>query len=392
MQQYKYLIIGGGIAADSAVQGIREIDQQGSIGILTSEKYPPYNRPPLTKALWKNEPEDILWRKTDRHNVDLHLSTMATGISVKNKTVTGERGEQYLYEKLLLATGGKVNKLTGDTDGIIYYRNFEDYKKLRKLTSDKNNFVVIGGGFIGSEIAAALAMNGKQVTLAFPGKGIGSGIFPDSLSGFLNEYFFKKRVNILSQDPVNHVEQSGDGFNVTTRMGAVIKTDVVVAGIGIKPDVALAESAGLRIDNGITVNELLQTSDPDIYAAGDVANFFSPYLDSHYRFEHEDNANAMGMAAGRNMAGAGKPYHYLPFFYSDLFDLGYEAVGDLNSSYNVVEQWKDKYREGVLYYLHHGKVKGVLLWNTWGQVEHARKLIADSSTFDKKTVLNRLPV
>lgn len=392
MQHYNYLVIGGGIAADSAIHGIREINKQGTIGILTSEDNPPYNRPPLSKALWKNEPEDTIWRNTDKQDVNIHLSTTAVELDAKKKNVTDNHGEQYSYDKLLLATGGKVNKLPIDSNEIIYYRTFEDYKKLRKLVSAKNNFLVIGGGFIGSEIAAALAMNNKHVTMVFKGKGIGSGIFPESLSGFLNDYYREKGVELLPEDSVNYVEQSGDNFIVSTRKATTVKADAVVAGIGIRPDTSLAETAGLLTDNGITVNELLQTSDPDIYAAGDVANFFSAHLDNHIRFEHEDNANSMGLAAGKNMAGAGKPYHYLPFFYSDLFDLGYEAVGDLNSSYKVVEQWKEKYREGVLYYLHHGHIKGVLLWNTWDQVDHARDLIADASNFDENSVLNRLPV
>lgn len=136
------------------------------------------------------------------------------------------------------------------------------------------------------------------------------------------------------------------------------------------------------------VNELLQTSHPDIYAAGDVADFFSPALDMRIRREHEDNANVMGERAGKNMAGEEEPYHHLPFFYSDLFELGYEAVGELDSRLEIVEDWKEEFREGVVYYLQNQRVRGVLLWNTWGQVENARALIAGKEIFDRKLLAN----
>ncbi len=391
MESYKYLIIGGGIAADAAVQGIRENDKEGTIGLICGESYPPYNRPPLSKALWKNEPEEILWRNTAKQEAKIQLSSTAVSIDLKKKTVTDNRGLQYSYEKLLLATGGKVSRLPFDITGIIYYRNYNDYIALRQLADKGNNFLVIGGGFIGSEIAAALAMNNKHVTMIFPENGIGAGIFPKALSGFLNDYYKEKKVRVISGDRVENITKNGDTYTADTKNGKSISVDGIIAGLGIKPETSLAESAGLLTDNGIVVNELLQTSDPDVYAAGDAANFFSKALDKRLRFEHEDNANSMGNRAGKNMVGGSFPYDYLPFFYSDLFDIGYEAVGDLSSGYQTVEQWKEKFREGIIYYLHHDRVKGVLLWNTWNQVDHARKLISDESVFNKKNVLNRLP-
>jgi NADPH-dependent 2,4-dienoyl-CoA reductase/sulfur reductase-like enzyme len=156
--------------------------------------------------------------------------------------------------------------------------------------------------------------------------------------------------------------------------------DIVVAGLGIQPNVELAEQAGLRVDNGIVVDELLRTSAPDIFAAGDVANFANPALGIRMRVEHEDNANSMGAAAGRAMAGQGTPYTHLPFFYSDLFALGYEAVGELDPRLDVVSDWKEPFREGVVYYLKDGRVRGVLLWNIFGKVDAARALIGKPLT------------
>lgn len=159
-------------------------------------------------------------------------------------------------------------------------------------------------------------------------------------------------------------------------------TDAVIAGIGIVPEVELARSAGLAVDNGIVVDEFLLSTDPTIYAAGDVANFYSPALDIRMRVEHEDNANAMGKTAGRNMAGRSERYRHLPYFYSHLFDLRYEAVGVLDASLDIVEDWKQQFRKGVIYYLKDDRVRGVLLWNTRGQIDAARRLIQSRQTFD----------
>jgi NADPH-dependent 2,4-dienoyl-CoA reductase/sulfur reductase-like enzyme len=154
-----------------------------------------------------------------------------------------------------------------------------------------------------------------------------------------------------------------------------------VAGIGIKPNVRLLEQAGLAVDKGILVDELLRTDNPDIFAAGDVANFYNPILDTRMRAEHEDNALTMGKCAGRNMAGDPLPYHHLPYFYSDLFDLGYEAVGKTDSRLETIQAWIEPYKKGVIYYVEKSRVKGVVLWNVWDRVDAARAIIAESGPF-----------
>jgi 3-phenylpropionate/trans-cinnamate dioxygenase ferredoxin reductase subunit len=166
----------------------------------------------------------------------------------------------------------------------------------------------------------------------------------------------------------------------------------VVAGIGIQPNIDLATAAGLEVDNGIRVDRGLRTSHPDIYAAGDVANFYNPALDQRLRVEHEDNANTMGRLAGQAMAGRAVSYDQLPFFYSDLFDLGYEAVGEVDARLETFADWTEPYRKGVIYYLRGGRVRGVLLWNVWEQVDSARKLIAEVGPFGAAELKGRLPV
>ncbi len=391
MPGYTYLIVGGGMTADAAVKGIRSIDPEGTISIISNEAAPPYKRPPLSKALWKGEPVESVDLKTGERGVQIHLSRNATRIDGVGNVVIDDQGLRYTYEKLLLATGGAVRTLPFDAEGIIYFRTIDDYRNLHSLTDRHERFAIIGGGFIGSEVGAALAMNGKNVTMIFPEEGIGARVYSKRISNFLNEYYRSKGVTILAQDGVTNAQRNGKTYIITTKSGSQLQVDGVVAGLGILPNTSLAASAGLTIDNGIVVNEFLQTTIPNIYAAGDVANFFNVALGKHVRVEHEDNAVTMGEQAGKNMAGGFEAYRHLPFFYSDLFDIGYEAVGELDARLDIVEDWKEEFREGVLYYIGEGRVRGVLLWNTWGQVENARKLIAAKGPFTREDLKGWLP-
>lgn len=390
MQHYKYLIIGGGMTADAAVQGIRSVDPVGEIGLFSAESDPPYNRPPLSKVLWKGEPVDTIWRKTDQQNVTFHLGRTVTEIEPANQQVVDAQGNRYSWEKLLLATGGSPRRLPFGDDHIIYFRTVADYRRLRALTEKGQRFAVIGGGFIGSEIATALTLNQKKVVMLFPGKSIGDRVFPHDLSQFVSNFYREKGVEIVTGERVSGLETRGDQLVVKTSSPREIVVDGVVAGIGIEPNVELAQTAGLKVENGFVVDELLRTSHPDIYAAGDVAAFHNPALAKRIRVEHEDNANTMGRLAGRNMAGQSEPYHHLPSFYSDMFELGYEAVGELDSRLETFADWKKPNKEGVIYYLRDGRVRGVLLWNVWGQVDAARALIAELGPFRAENLKGRL--
>ncbi len=390
MEKYKYLIVGGGMTADAAVRGIRQIDQAGTIGLVGNDPNPPYNRPPLTKGLWKGKPLETIWRRTDEFTVDFHLGRTVRSLDPNKKMVSDDHGTEYQYGKLLLATGGTPRKLPFGAGNIIYYRTLDDYMYLRELSNQRDHFGVIGGGFIGSEIAAALAMNGKKVTMLFPEEGIGGRVYPKDLSDHLNEFFRQKGVEVVPGVHINGLQKVDGSFQISTDEGSKVEVDGVVAGIGIQPNVDLAVSIGLKVATGIVVDEFLRTSQPDIFAAGDVAEFANPTLGKRLRIEHEDNANTMGTQAGRNMAGAKEPYHHLSYFYSDLFELGYEAVGELDSRSQIFEDWSDMYNKGVIYYLAEGRVRGVLLWNVWESVPKARELIAEPGPFTPADLKGRL--
>lgn len=390
MTHYRYVLVGGGMAAAAAVRGIREVDPDGTIGLIGAEHDAPYNRPPLSKGLWKGDAVDTIWSGVDSQGVEVHLGRTAVGLDPRTKRVADAQGTVYSYDKLLLATGGTPRRLPFGDEQVVYFRTLDDYRRLRALADQRQRFAVIGGGFIASEIAAALRMNGKDVTMVFPGDAIGSQMFPPDLAGFLTAVYREKGVEVQPGDTVAAVASRGDELVVHTRRGREIVVDGVVAGLGIQPNIALAQQAGLAVDNGIVVDALLRTSHPDIYAAGDVAAYDDPTLRVRRRVEHEDNANTMGRLAGRAMAGDAAPYRHLPFFYSDLFELGYEAVGELDARLDVVADWTEPCREGVVYYLRAGRVRGVLLWNVWDQVDAARQLIAEPGPFRPTDLMGRL--
>lgn len=392
MTHYDYLIIGGGMTTATAVSGIREHDKTGSIGIIAAEQTPsPYDRPPLSKQLWSGRKTLDAIYHTLPSDVEVHNGRFAQQLDPAQKQVIDDKDHRYSYNKLLLATGSAPRHLPFGPDDIIYYRTVNDYQALRRLAETDDQFAVIGGGFIGSEVTAALAQQGKQVTLIFPEASLGSRIFPTELSLFLNGYYKEKGVEVLAETAVTNITGSGTDLTITLDNGRSLNVQGIVAGIGVTPNTALAEAAGLEVDNGIRVNESLQTSDPHIYAAGDVANYPDALLDARRRVEHEDAANSMGKTAGQAMAGAAVTYDYSPMFYSDLFDLGYEAVGELDTRLKTVADWQEPYQKGVIYYLRDGLVRGVLLWNTWDQVEAARALIAERASLSRADLMGRLP-
>ncbi len=379
-KHFKYVIVGGGLAAASAIEGIRAHDSSGSIALFGREPHLPYDRPPLSKGLWLGKTtldqlpvhEEAFYK---RHHVHLHLGREIVAIDRQRKQVLDREGNRYEYDRALIATGGSPRTLSFGGDALRYFRTVDDYSALREAADRYSEFVLIGGGFIGAELAAALSMLGKEVTLISRDEFILQNVLPRDLAAFVTEYYRKHKVKVLSGDVPTAVERSGGRTRVQTREGKTLDADVALAAIGLNLHTEMPLHAGLTVENGIVVNEFLQTSDPHIYAAGDIAFFPVKALGKRMRIEHWNNAQMQGRYAGENMAGAQRAYDYLPYFYSDLYDLGFEAVGDLDSRLQTFADWKEVFREGVVYYLDEHKVVGVLLWNVWEKVDAARELI-----------------
>jgi 3-phenylpropionate/trans-cinnamate dioxygenase ferredoxin reductase component len=369
----KYLIVGGGMTADAAVKGIREHDADGSIVLVGAESHPPYKRPPLTKGLWSGGDEAKIWKNTADAGAELIVGRRIVALDLKARRATDDRGDDHVYEKVLLATGGTPRRLGGADDQVLYYRTLDDFRKLKQITEGGASVVVIGAGFIGSELAASLTSAGAKVTMVFPEAGVTARVLPDGLARFVADYFREKGVEMLSEETVASVA----GTTVHTGSGRTLEADAVIAGLGIVPNVELAEAGGLPVDNGIVVDRYGRVdSRDDVFAAGDVANYPNLVLGGQFRVEHEDHANTHGRFVGANMAGANQPYDYLPFFYSDLFDLGYEAVGEVDSRLATIETWEDPNRKGTVAYVDDaGRPRGFLLWNVWDKVDAARELI-----------------
>jgi 3-phenylpropionate/trans-cinnamate dioxygenase ferredoxin reductase component len=378
METTRYLIVGGGMTGDAAARGILEVDPDPRAILLVSGEYhPPYARPPLSKALWKGAAESSVWLLTANLGIHERLGRQIVGIDLDAHTATDDRGDSYAFEKVLLATGGRPRRLPFDSNEVIYFRKLDDYHRLRRLADKGSRVVVIGGGFIGSEIAAALVLNGAQVTMVFPEPGIGARIFPVELSGAINDYYRDRGVEVFDGASVTGLERNGEGTRVLLDNGTALETDAVVAGLGIEPNVELAARAGLPVNDGIVVDALGRVGGrDDVFAAGDVARFPVSALGGDVRVEHEDHAKSHGRRVGANMAGAAEPYEHLPFFYSDLFDLGYEAVGVLDPRLDTLVELGGIREPGVVSYLDADRrLRGVLLWNLFGHVDDARQAI-----------------
>ncbi len=382
-KNYTYLIVGGGLAGAFAAQGIRELDTKGSILLIGNEKHLPYDRPPLSKKLWfgKKKVEEIFLHDQNYYNqngIHIKLGIRIIELDSKGKAAKDETGNSYRYEKLLLATGGIPRTLPipgGNLEGVCYYRYLDDYLRIRKEAKEGKSAVVIGGGFIGSEIAAAFNINKVNVTMIFPEPYLIQRVFPDYLGKAIQQHYIERGIKILNGDKPSSLGKNGDKFLTRTSNGKQVESDLLIVGIGIMPATDLAQQAGLKVGNGIVVNDYLQTSEPNIYAAGD--NAFFPYqaLGQNMRIEHWDNAVNQGKWAGRNMAGAHEQFDYMPYFFSDLFEFGYEAVGEVDSQLETFADWQKENDTGVIYYLKEGKVRGLMMCNVWGKVDAARELI-----------------
>ena len=379
---YDFVIVGGGMVADAAAKGIREQGSSGSIGIVGEERTAPFPRPALSKKLWTDPDftfEDAALDTAEETSATLHLGTPVTSVSPDTRTVTTSAGDTFGYGRLLLATGGHPRRIDGldPSERVLYFRTLQDYQRLRELSQARPEVVVVGGGYIGSEIAAALSRHDCPVTIVHPDEVLGGAMFPPSLAESFQARFDAAGVRRAPGTKVVSGEQQGERVVVHLSDGSSIRADAVVVGLGIEPAGDVVDGVVRRSDDGgIVVDEHLRTSVADIYAAGDVAEYPDRIL-GRRRVEHVDNADSMGGAVGRIMAGSEEAYDHTPMFYSDVLGLGYEAVGTLDSSLETVLDPVDDPEGGmVVYYLDDTAVRGVLLWDGAGDLDAARELLA----------------
>jgi 3-phenylpropionate/trans-cinnamate dioxygenase ferredoxin reductase subunit len=326
-----YAIVGGGVAAAAAVDGIRATDPKGDIVLFTTEWAPPYQRPPLSKEFLRGEAplESVLMHPALwylQNGVDVRVGVTVTAIAPAQHALHVD-GEVVRYDKLLLATGATPRQLEipgSDLDGVYTLRTYEDALRLRAVRATAESVVLVGSGFIGMELAASLRSGGAEVVLTSVDKALWA-MFGADVSGCVAGLFERHGVKVVLENQITSFAGDGRVRSVVTSRGT-FDCDAVVVGIGVAPNDELARSAGLKTGNGIIVNDRLQATAPDVYVAGDVARF--PTLDGTLgRVEHFDHADSSGRVAGGNMAGLDVAYRYVPFFWSDVFELGFEFVG-----------------------------------------------------------------
>lgn len=374
------------MVADAAARGIREVSPNDSIGILGEEPDAPFPRPALTKDLWTSDAtiDESSFGTAEATGAHLHAGDAVTAIDPDAHTVTTSSGATYSYENLLLATGGRPRTIDGlDGDRVVYFRSLADYRRLRDLVADKPEVVVVGAGFIGTEIASGLARNDVPVTLVHPGEVLSDHLLPPTLAHRLETLFLDHGVRLRGGVSVDGGTASADGVTLRLSDGSTIDAGVVVVGLGITPSGELAESAGIVTsdDGGIVVDSRLATSAPDVYAAGDVATYPDRIL-GRTRVEHEDNALKQGAAAGRILAGSDEAYDHTPYFWTQWWDDWFEAIGTFDAKLPIVEDDLGDGKE-VAYYLDESgrAVTGVLMWGT-SDKDAARELLRTQPLVD----------
>jgi 3-phenylpropionate/trans-cinnamate dioxygenase ferredoxin reductase subunit len=331
------VIIGGGVTAARAIEAIRESDQQTPIVLVGKEDRLPYERPPLSKGVMLgNDAEESAFVHPqdwyDERHVDLRLGVAADRLDTEAKTVTLSDGSQVAWDKVLLATGSSVRKLEvpgSELADVFYLRSMKDSAAIRARLVAGSEVVIIGAGWIGLEVAAAARQHGAEVTILEPQSAPLLGVVGEQIGSWFADLHRAHGVTFRFGDGVASLD--GDEFgkvtSVVTSSGDRLPADTVVIGVGIRPNTRLAEDAGIVVDNGVVVDESLRSSAEGVYAAGDVANWFNPTLDTRMRVEHWANANDGGYAAGQSITGQDVHYGPVPFFFSDQYDIGLEYAG-----------------------------------------------------------------
>ena len=335
MKQFELVIVGGGLASARAIKAYREAGGAGKVALLSKDAVLPYHRPPLSKGYLRRETDEAPFVEDAafyaENDVDVQLGTSAATVAPATRSLSTERGERYGYERLLIATGARPRRLDvpgADLDGVFTLRSLADSGAIRDAARSASSAVVVGGGFIGMEVAASLRRLGLAVTLVHNGSGLFEQLGSRELSDQLASLYHEHGVDLALEQEVAAFAGDGRLAHVETKGGVRIDADLAVVGVGVVPNVELLAGSGLALDNGVVVNSRFETSAPGVYAVGDVASFFDPLFERRRRLEHWSNANYQGAEVGRILAGEDGGYDTVSSFFSEVFGTTIKVFGD----------------------------------------------------------------
>lgn len=386
------VIIGASHAGAQLCVSLRQGGWEGSITVIGDEADLPYHRPPLSKDFLSGDKaiDEILLRPAsvyENANVQMKLGTRVGAIDRKAKTVLTDDGETLAYDKLVLATGARVRHLPvpgAELGGVFYLRDTNDVRAIKSGVATGKQAVIIGGGYIGLETAASLRKQGMEVTVLEAMPRILQRVTAPELSTFYKRVHLEEGVNILESVMASEIKSSGEKLSVVTSCEQSFDADMVIIGIGVIPNIELAQMAGLDIGNGIEVNSFCQTSDPDIYAAGDVTWHFNPIYERHIRLESVPNATEQAKAVALHINEKPKPYNSLPWFWSDQFDLKLQIAG-LSEGYDdiVIRGDIERSRSFAAFYFKGDKILAVDAVNAPREFMFTKMALTKGQSLDK---------
>jgi NADPH-dependent 2,4-dienoyl-CoA reductase/sulfur reductase-like enzyme len=372
MNTSKYLILGGGMVAGYAAKQLVEDGlKPHELTIVSADSSIPYERPPLSKGfLAGKDTEASIFINADdfyrAHDIEVRLNCAVDSVDPTRKTVHLHSGEEIGFEKLIVATGARVRTLDlpgSDLAGVHYLRTLEDSKRIRRDMESAKQAIVIGGGFIGMEVTSVLAQNEVRTTMVLPEDRIWKRFFTPAMSRFFEDYFTARGVRFAKNNKVVKFNGADSVQSALLQTGESAPCDIVVAGIGVTPVIEPLANSGIEVRDGVVVNEYLETSQRDVYAAGDVASYYDVLFGKHRRAEHWDNAVSQGQHCARILSGERAPFVHVPYFFSDVFDLSYEFWGDSTGAEEIVERGDLSSSSFSVWWLRQGRLVAAFTMN-----------------------------
>ena len=361
----KILILGGGQSALYAAREIRRNDEESFITVLGEEKQLPYERPPLSKdfLLNKKNEQDLVFNSSnvlEDKKID-YVNAKIIKVDFETKTLFSDDTKKYNYDILLISTGSENNKLKLDSnlgDEIYYLRNLEEAKIIKEKIKSKNKIIIIGGGFIGLEIASSLSQLNKNVCLIEIGNQLMGRIIPKQIADLVKKSHETEGNNIILNKKILKITKNKENYKILLSDNSELESDFIIAGIGSRPSVSIFENTNLKLDNGIVTNEFCETSINDVYAAGDVSNFYHPLYKEHIRLESYQHAQNHGICAGKNISGIKTEYSSIPWMWSDQFNLNLQLAGICENFDEIVKRGKDINNGIIYFFLKNQSIKG----------------------------------